>query len=575
MDSHQLIIVAIFIATIISLFKYQKKPERVFAFACLACLGTNLITTEQLLSNAVNQGVLTLMLLVLCSFALERTSFLRKLASMLFNGSIPKSYFKLFSATALSSAFLNNTAVIATLISPVKKNKLIPPNKLLLPLSYVAILGGTLTLVGTSTNLIINSMLLEKGDAGFHFFDFLPVGLIALFACLCVLVLRLPTLKGQVHHKAFSESYFVEAFVELNSPMVGKTIEQNGLRSLDSLFLVEIIRDGRLISPVSPTDVIAPCDKLIFSGDITKVLSLRQYKGLKLYAEQDGLLQQNLTEVVIKPEAAVVGKTLKSAGFRARFDAAVVAIRRDGEKLSGKLGDIMIQSGDFLVLAVGHDFAKRTNLSKNFFILSGVIADDMITGLKEQFTLWGFLGAITSSVLFDVPLFKCFLFYLASLVICKCLSVNEVKRRFPIELWVIVVSALSLASALEATGVTQLISDIAKSSLDGQSPYIALIAVFLITLLLTELITNNAAAALVFPIAYSTAIGLNVSVYPFVLAVAFAASGSFISPYGYQTNLMVYNAGSYKLFDFIKFGIPVSLTYGIAVLAVLPHFFPF
>lgn len=185
----------------------------------------------------------------------------------------------------------------------------------------------------------------------------------------------------------------------------------------------------------------------------------------------------------------------------------------------------------------------------------------MLNGLKERIVLWGFLGSISSSLVFDISLFKCFVFYLALLVPSKCLSLNEIKRRFPLELWLIVVSELTLATAPDNTGVSALIANKVEHLLAGQSVYIAFIGIFLLTLVLTELITNNAAAALTFPIAFSIAQGLGVSYLPFVLAVAFAASGSFISPYGYQTNLMVYNAGNYKLIDFIKFSLPISITY--------------
>jgi di/tricarboxylate transporter len=199
----------------------------------------------------------------------------------------------------------------------------------------------------------------------------------------------------------------------------------------------------------------------------------------------------------------------------------------------------------------------------------------MLCGTKERIVLWGFLATIGSSLIFDISLFKCFVFYLALLLGSKCLSLNEIKRRFPLELWLIVMSALTLATALDNTGVSALIANKVEYLLAGQSVYIAFIGVFVLTLVLTEVITNNAAAALTFPLAFSIAQGLGVSYLPFVLAVSFAASGSFISPYGYQTNLMVYNAGNYKLADFIKFGLPISVTYSVVVITLVPLFFPF
>ena len=571
----QWLMLLIFIATFVGLLKYQNHPERIFAGATLSCLAVSFVSSEDILHNAVNPGLITLILLVFCSFTFERTSILRRLSTLMINGSKFKTTLKTLASTAIASALMSNTAVVATLIGTIKKNNIVNPGKLLLPLSFAAILGGTLTLVGTSTNLIVNSMLIEQGEPSLGFFDFTLVGASALVACFVVILLRANKLPDMEATELITQDYLLEAEVQPTSTMIGKSIEENGLRNLDTLFLVEVVRKGRLISPVAPDDVVIAGDKLIFTGDITKVLILQQFDGLTLFAEQDGLLRDNLTEVLIKPDSAVTGKSLKNAGFRARFDAAVVAIRREGESLSGKLGDIVIQSGDFLVLAVGPDFASRTNLSKNFFILSGHKPDNMLSGWRDQMSIWGFLTVIAVSVLTAISLLKCLIFYIAVLIVTECLTVNEIKRRFPLEIWMIVLSALTLATAMENTGIATLLAGGLESLMQGQSAYFALVVVFLMALVITELVTNNAAAALVFPLAYNIAISLGVNPMPFVMAVAFGASGSFISPFGYQTNVMVYSAGNYKLSDFIKFGIPVSITYSLVVLLILPIIFPF
>ncbi len=575
MHTMQWLLIAIFLMTFIGLIRFQRVPERVFAGAMLACLAASYVDTNDVLANAVNPGLVTLILLVLASFSFERTSILRRMSAVMFSGSAFFSTLRTLSFTAIASAFMNNTAVVATLISTVQKNRVINPGKLLLPLSFAAILGGTLTLVGTSTNLIINTMLIDKGSEGLSFFDFTPIGIVALFCCLLVIILRQRVLPDSVKTQTSDQEYLLEARVSPDSKMINLTVEENGLRNLDALFLVEVIRQGRLISPVAPDEVLMANDKLIFSGDVSKVLVLQQFDGLTLFAEQDGLLRDNLTEVLIKPDSAVVGKTLKQAGFRARFDAAVVAVRREGVALSGKLGSLIIQPGDFLVLAVGNDFSTRTNLSKNFYILSGHQPDNMLFGWRDNLTLFGFISAIAVSVLTSVTLLKCMIFYVAILIFTGCLTINEVKRRFPLEIWMIVLGALTLAKALETSGVAELIAINIESVLYGQSAYFVLIAIFILTLLSTEIVTNSAAAALIFPIAYSISIGLGVSPLPFVMAVAFAASGSFISPFGYQTNVMVFNAGNYTLKDVVKFGVPVSLVYSVVVLTLLPIVFPF
>ena len=575
MTIQQWLIIAVFIATFVGLLKYQQTPERVFSITVLVCLALSFVSVDDILSNAVNPGLVTLILLVLCSFSFERTSILRRLSNRVFSGSKIKSMLRLVIGTAFASALMSNTAVVATLINSVKSNKLINAGKLLLPLSYAAILGGTLTLVGTSTNLIVNSLLIEQGGQGLAFFDFTAIGIVALALCLLIVVLRAKTLPNMEQGELSTLDYLLEAEVSIDSKLIGKSIEENGLRNLDALFLVEIVRYGRMISPVTPEETLQVGDKLIFSGDISKVLTLQQFDGLTLFAERNDLLRDNLTEVLIKTDSAIAGKTLKKAGFRARFDAAVVAVRREGCALSGKLGDIVLQSGDFLVLAVGQDFASRTNLSKNFFILSGHQAVNMLSGWRDHGTIWGFVLAILVSVLTPVSLLSCLFIYVAALIFSGALTVNEIKRRFPLEIWMIVLGALTLASAVENTGVAAVIASSIEQLLNGSSPYIAFVAIFVLTLLLTELITNSAAAALIFPIAYNIALGLGVDPIPFVMAVAFAASGSFISPYGYQTNIMVYNAGNYQLGDFVKFGLPVSITYSATVLLMIPLVFPF
>lgn len=575
MTVHQWLMIAVFIATFAGLLKYQQAPERIFAITVLTCLAFSFVSVDDILHNAVNPGLVTLILLVLCSFSFERTSILRRLSNSVFTGSKVKSMLQLLIGTAFASALMSNTAVVATLINSVKSNKLINAGKLLLPLSYAAILGGTLTLVGTSTNLIVNSLLLEQGVAGFSFFDFTAIGIVALFLCLLIVILRARTLPNMAQSTLSTQDYLLEAEVGENAKLIGKSIEENGLRNLDALFLVEIVRCGRLISPVTPDENLQAGDKLIFSGDISKVLTLQQFDGLTLFAEQDDLLRDNLTEVLIKNDSAIAGKTLKKAGFRARFDAAVVAVRREGCALSGKLGDIVLQSGDFLVLAAGQDFSSRTNLSKNFFILSGHQAVNMLSGWRDHGTIWGFLLAILISVLTPISLLACLFIYVAALVFSGALTINEIKRRFPLEIWMIVLGALTLASAVENTGLATTIANSIEQLLNGSSPYFAFVAIFVITLLLTELITNSAAAALIFPIAYNIALGLGLDPIPFVMAVAFAASGSFISPYGYQTNIMVYNAGNYQLSDFVKFGFPISITYSATVLIMIPMVFPF
>ena len=365
MDVNQVIVLGAFFSTIFALIFTNRQPATIFALAMLGLLVTQQVSFDDILQNLTNKGLITLILLLLVSSAIDKTALIKRLGRKLVTASFTASYWRLFGLTFFSSALLNNTAIVASLIGPVKQNQYHPASRLLIPLSYAAILGGTVTLIGTSTNLIVDSFLQEHGHPGFAFWDFTIFGLTAGLACGVLMFFLSPLLPSIANKKSDYHSYTVEAEVESDSELIGKTVEENHLRNLPELFLIEVIRDGQLISPVSPDLVIMDADKLIFSGNVQKLDNLSHIKGLTTFAEADGILRENLTEVIISNRAQIIGQSIKALGFRALFDAAVVAIRRDGEQLSGKLGEIKLQAGDFLLLAAGPDFQSRQNLTKN------------------------------------------------------------------------------------------------------------------------------------------------------------------------------------------------------------------
>lgn len=575
MNVEQWVVLGIFISTITSLIATNKSPSFVFSLAVIALLITDSIQLEQVLTNLSNKGLVILVLLLLVSLAIDKSGLMKNLGRRLVVKNKAASYLRIMGLSFFSSSLLNNTAVVATLIGPIKHNQHIVSSKLLLPLSYAAILGGTVTLVGTSTNLIVDSFLIENGHPGFQFWDFTLYGLTAGLICCVLIYFLIPLLPELNSHKEDYKKYFIEAKVTEDSPLIGKSIEDNHLRNLPELFLVEIVRGERLISPVHPDVVIQGGDKLIFSGNIARVNSLDHIKGLTFFADSNGLLRENLTEVIISNRANIIDKTLKKLGFRAMFDAAVIGIRRDGEALSGKLGEIKLKAGDFLLLATGPDFRSRPNINNNFFLLSELKLDKKLSRWQDVLAVGGFLLAITLAAFELVRLDLSLLLFLAVLVLTKNITSNELKRGLPTNIIIIIVGALSLSIALEQTGVIAYFTDILKPLLLDSSPFTVLIGIYLITLLLTELVTNNAAAALMFPFVWGISEAMNLPIMPFALALSFAASASFISPYGYQTNLLVFSAGEYRFKDFVKIGLPVSVTYSACVLFLLKTQFGF
>ncbi|SFU02327.1 Di-and tricarboxylate transporter [Pseudoalteromonas sp. DSM 26666] len=571
----QLILTGIMLLLVGCLFGTRINPAWLFVSAIGTSYLAGLIDLENMLVNYTNPSLITLVLLILVSIAIEKTTLIQRLAKSLSSGSLVKSVTKLGLSTAFLSSFTNNTAVVASLITAIKDNPNHSPSKLLLPLSYTAILGGTITLIGTSTNLIVNGFAVDAGMAPLGFFDFTLVGLGALSVGLITILVMLKCLPDNGKNSQEVVPFYLEGKVQTGSKLINRTVEENGLRDLKDLFLAEIIRDGNRICAVTPQHIIQQDDILLFVGDIKSVPLLTRFDGLKVVHDKHEKDIEHLVEVVVSQSSKLIGKTVKEARFREQFHAAVIAIRRGHDRLQGGLGQVRLQAGDSLILAPGKSFYDLTNLKREFVYISGLDLQTHLGAKQSNIVLLSFAGVLGLSILGAVPLVKGLLVLLIGLMLCGTIKLSEIKRRFPIELLAVVGSAIGLAKLMIGTGLAGQISDAMFVVLGDFGPYGAFIAIFLMTVLFTELITNNAAAALSFPVAYSLAIGFNVEPLPFIMAVAFGASASFISPFGYQTNLMVYSAGNYRLKDYVMMGLPLSIIYSITVLTLIPLVFPF
>ena len=571
----QVVIALIVVALIGCLIFSRWSPPLLFSAAMAACVMVGSIDLSSVMEKATNEGLVTLLLLLMVSLGLERLPWLLSLSQYVVRRSLPKTLLGLSGMTMLFSAFVNNTAVVATLAGTLRKNPHHAASQILLPISYAAILGGTLTLIGTSTNLIVSSFLEDLTGSGIAFFAFLPVALPAAMAGLAAMLLMHRVLPASNEAYAQTHDFLIEMVVADDSRLVGNTVLENGLRDLGDLFLVELVRQGRLMTPVMPDEHLEAGDRLIFSGDVTKVGILERFHGLRSFALDQGLLGTNLTEVVLLPGAPVIGLTIKQSEFRSRFDAAVVGLHRDGERLSGKLGNISLRAGDSLMLAVGADFQKRSNLSRNFLIVDNSVASHSLSTTKSVITAVGMTAAVGCSIAGWVPLSTGLMFLLLLMLSLKLFSAAELRRRFPFEMWLIVSSALAISQAVLNSGLMETAMLGLSPLLAELSPMMMLVLIYALTLAMTELMTNNAAAALMFPIGYSIAITTGLEPMAFVMAVALGGSASFLTPYGYATNLMVQNLGGYSRQDYIRFGWLVSLAYSSVVLLLLPRVFPF
>lgn len=536
-----------------------------------------LISEKELLTSYANPGLAVLVLLMVVSLVLERAPILEIAFARLISGRTGPAVFKLSLVTAAASAFLNNTAVVSALLGTISSQREHPPSRLLLPLSYAAVLGGITTLVGTSTNLVVNSFAVRAGLEPIGMFQMAWVGIPVALSCVLLLSIVARWLPDRgTNTQNGRQDYFLEARVVADSPLIGKSIEQNALRNLEGLYLVEIMREGRLISPVTPTEVLQADDTLIFTGEVAKMQVIERFPGLQVFGSRaDTLLRSNLVEVVISNESELANRTLREVDFRTMFDAGVVGIRRGEKRLTGQLGRIPLRVGDALLLAVGKDFSQHRNLTRNFHVVGGAPLAPKLSPRQTTWSLAGFATVIALAAGGVFPLFAGLLVLLAAVIVTRTLTLGEVRRRFPFELVLIVGGALATARVLESSGAAGLITDAVRYVFDGYGVWGAFIGIYVMTVLLTECVTNNAAAALAFPVALSTARAFGADPTPFVMLVAYAASAAFLVPSGYQTHLMVFSPGRYRVMDFVRTGIPMSLVYGLLVILLVPVYFPF
>ncbi len=568
----------VMVGLVLALLSNRVPAPLSFAVATLLLLYSGLLPSETLLAAFTNETLVGLILLLLVSSVLEKTYFLPWLTQRLFWGrSLSGVLGRLGGFVLLSSSHLNNTAVVAALMGAVKTNPRFAPSKLLIPLSYAAIMGGTLTLVGTSTNLIVSGFAKEAGLPDIGFYDFFyvgaPLSLLGMVYLVGVLPRWLPA-RGWSPEGPQGE-FFLEAQVAPQSRLLGRSVQTNRLRQLDHLFLAEIIREDRLISPVMPEEVLEADDRLIFTGDVKQIQELRKFDGLNILDHIDDVAKSNLQEVVVKHNAPVIGQRVKDTNFRTRFDAVVVGVRRGEDRLPGKIGPMVLRPGDNLVLAVGREFERHDNLRRNFIFIHPIEAANHLNHRESWIAMGGFLLGLMLVAWQVCSLFEAMLGLLALYLGLGYLSTKTLKNQLNLGLMVMIGCSLAIAQVMQQQGLAQALAQ-GVIDLTGQhEPLAALAGVYLATMLITELVTNNAAAALIFPIAVATAQQLGVSPMPFVMVVAYGASASFLTPIGYQTNTMVYALGNYRFSDYFRAGLGLSLLYGVLTVSLVPYFFPF
>ncbi|WP_315969486.1 SLC13 family permease [Oceanobacillus massiliensis] len=538
---------------------------------------TGVINPGEALRGFSNEGMITIALLFIVAGAVHKSGILEDIMKLWLAGSksVKGSMIRFFIPISFLSGFLNNTPIVVTFTPMIKKwceERGIAPSKFLIPLSYATIIGGTITVIGTSTNLIVHGMLVDYGYDGFSLFQLaivgIPITIVGLIYIFTIGYKLLPEHKGfQQQIKEDSREYLAELIVEASFPYINQSVEHAGLRDLNHLYLIGIIRGKDRISPVRPATIIQTGDRLIFTGLISTIESIQMMKGLTLrtgtHLDLDELKNGNteLVEAVVSHQSSLHSRTIKQLKFRSRYDAGVIAVHRKNERITSKIGEIVLKPGDILLLLAGKDFVEKHNQSNDFYVLTTLETPEALrrNPAKGRLAIVLFICMILLVACGVLSMLNGMAIVVVLLLLTKVITPEEAKRFIHFDVLLLIASSFGIGIAMSETGLA---SWIAEGLLDVGKPlglFAILIFIYLLTNIFTELITNSAAAVLMIPIGLELAEGLQLQPIGFAVVIAIASSASFITPIGYQTNLIVYGPGGYKFKDYIKVGTPLSL----------------
>jgi di/tricarboxylate transporter len=557
-------------------------PHLVMLSVMIVLSASGIISPDEALSGFSNSGLITVVAMFVVAAGIHHSGGVDLVVHYLLRSprSVRSAQARIMLPVALLSGFLNNTPVVATMIPAIHawSRKIgISPSKLMIPLSYSAILGGTLTLIGTSTNLVVNGQYQQlTGDDGFSIFSItavgLPVAVIGLAVMLLVLPRFLPDRKDQQKFGSMRE-FTLEVAVAFDGPLVGKSVGEAGLRELDRLYLVEIERDGSVVTAVPSEERLRGGDRLVFAGDTQAISDLLRINGIvpSVHDDEPSLskdrAERRLVEAALSPQSEVLGMTIRDARFRDRYGAVVLAVARGGERVSGNLGNIRLKTGDVLLLEARPAFVSRQRYAKDFLLINDLETDS--PRHDRAYLSWAILlllvGCAASGTL---SMLNAALLGAALMVLTGCCSVGQAQKAVDVPVMLTIAASFSLGAALEATGAAGFVARGILSASSGH-PLLTLLLVYISVSVLTEVITNNAAAVLVLPVVLSMTGSLDIPPEPFVIAVMMAASASFATPLGYQTNMMVFGPGGYRFMDFVKVGLPMNVFIGLLTVTVI------
>ncbi len=578
----------ILLLTLVLLASNRFRADTILLGALSTLLVSNILSPAEALSGLSNPGMATIAILYVTVAGLRETGAIAWLSQILLGrpSNMTIALIRLLIPAATISTFINNSPVVAMFTSAVQdwsKRSDFKASQLLLPLSYASIMGGTCSLIGTSTNLVIDGLMRQSGFSGFTLFEIAAVGIpITVTGCLYLFLVApvmLADRTGAIEKFSDVREYLVEMLVNPGCELAGKTVKDAGLRHLPGLFLIEIVRDGEVISAVSPNTMIQKNDRLVFAGAVDSVVELRRIRGLTVASDQVFKLdaheyERRLFEAVISAESPIINLNIRKARFRHRYNAVILSIARNGQRLKGKIGDIQLQPGDTLLLEAQKGFLFKFRNNRDFLLISRLKNSSHV---RHERAPWAFtIMAIMIMLIVSgtIAILPAAILAAGAMLFSRCINMEDARRSIDYQVLLVIACAFGLGVAVQKVGLAGIIAEQALF-ISGGSPWLLLVIIYVATVILTETITNNAAAIIMFPIAISGAESLGVNVTPFAVAVMIAASASFITPIGYQTNLMVFGPGGYRFIDYIKLGLPLSLIVASIALWLIPQIWVF
>ena len=589
-----LVIVFAILGLALVFFVRELVPVDVTAILILGALVvTGVLSPEEGVSGFSNPAPITVAAVLVLSAGLLRTGAVVKLGTSLSRAGGSTELGQLaviLVAVGVLSAFVNNTAAVAMFIPIVlatARDRKISPSKLLIPISFAGILGGVCTYIGTSTNIVVGSILKQQGYQPFQMFEFTRLGSLFLLIGIVYLLFLgrklLPSRRDQVDltEDYHLREYLTELVILPKSRLIGKTLEKSKLSLDNDIEVLEIRRDQKRVSSVIPQVVLAENDLLIVKGNLNNILRARDAEGVEIhpgvkFRDQDlESPEVMLAECVISSRSSLIGRTLKEIDFRKRFSATALAIRRHGGEIREKLGRVRLRIGDTLLIQGRRDRLRSLQDSQEFMLIMEELTTPRYRRRKMVLAVAIFVAVVVLAAFEILPIMVAALLGALAMVLTRCLTVQESYEAIDLRIIMLIAGTLSLGLALQKTGGAALIANQVIDLVGPYGPRMVLAVLYLVTMVMTEVMSNNAAAALLTPIAIEIASGMGVDVRPFAFCIAFGASASFLSPVGYQTNTLVYGPGGYLFTDYFRVGFPLSLSVWVLSTLLIPVFWPF